>query len=372
MGTSQRKMEHLLLCAEHKVEAHPIEGRRASGLDDVSLIHLALPEINREDIDLTVEFLGARLQAPVLISSMTGGHPDTKAVNAALASAAETLGIGIGVGSQRAALEDPGVEDSFRVVREHAPDAFVYANIGVVQLRDHGVEAAQRVVEMIDADALAVHLNFLQEAVQPEGETDARGCLEVLGEVCREVGVPVIVKETGAGISREVARSLWRVGVSAIDIAGMGGTSWAGVEYHRAREQGKLLAESIGKLLWNWGVPTIVSLLECQDGKQREIIASGGIRNGLDIAKTLALGATITATALPLVAPALKGAERVCERVKQMLEELRAVMFLTGCQKTGDLRKIPVLITGRTREMLELRGIDAKKYSIKKGRGERL
>ncbi|MHC1585487.1 MAG: alpha-hydroxy-acid oxidizing protein, partial [Candidatus Syntropharchaeia archaeon] len=195
MKTQRRKMEHLILCAEEEVES------KGSGFDDVLLIHNALPEIDKEKIDLSVEFLGKKLSSPLMIASMTGGHPDTKKVNEALASAAEELKIGMGVGSQRAALEDKSAEDSFRVVRDVAPSTFIYGNIGAAQLREYGIEGIERIVEMIDADAIAIHLNFLQEAIQPEGDTNASGCLAEIRKICSSIKVPVIVKETGAGIS---------------------------------------------------------------------------------------------------------------------------------------------------------------------------
>ncbi|MCK5109083.1 MAG: type 2 isopentenyl-diphosphate Delta-isomerase, partial [Methanosarcinales archaeon] len=229
MTTSQRKIEHLRICADKPVEAHT-----SAGFDDVRLTHCALPEIDKDDINLSTRLFNKRLDAPLLIASMTGGHPDTCEINRTLALAAEYLGIGIGVGSQRAAIEDPKQEASFRVVRDCAPNAFVYANIGAVQLAEFGIAGVEHAIDMIDADAIAIHLNFLQEAVQPEGCTQASGCLDAIKEVCDEISVPVIVKETGAGISRETAAALVGAGVDAIDVGGSGGTSWAGVEYYRA------------------------------------------------------------------------------------------------------------------------------------------
>src|SRR5659263_657517 len=202
MSTSERKIEHLLLCVEKDVEAHKSNtGLRASGFDNIDLVHDCLPEINKKHLNLETEFLDKKLRAPILIASMTGGHPDTKAVNATLAGAAEELGIGIGVGSQRAAIEDPFMEDSFRIVRDKAPNAFIYGNVGAAQLNEFGIDGLERAVEMIGADAMAIHLNFLQEAIQPEGNVDATGCLAAIKKVCEELSVPVIVKETGAGIA---------------------------------------------------------------------------------------------------------------------------------------------------------------------------
>lgn len=355
MSTSSRKIEHLNLCAEKDVESHPYVDTK-SGFDDIFLIPTALPEINKDDINTEVTFLGKRLAFPLMISSMTGGHPDTTAVNRALAEAAQELGIGIGVGSQRAALEDPTQVESFRVVRDAAPDAFVYGNIGAAQLVEYNVDDIERAVDMIGADAMALHLNFLQEAVQPEGDTNACGCLAAIENLCRELSVPVIVKETGAGISRADAHALFNAGASAIDVGGVGGTSWAGVEVYRAKARGDRAHEHMGELFWNWGMPTALSVMESNVGIP--VIATGGIRTGIDIAKSIAIGATVCATALPLVKPALSGTKDVVQAITAMTDELETAMFLTGCNNIAKLQDTPVVITGRTREILDARGIE--------------
>lgn len=350
-----RKIEHLRLCAEKDVESSP------SGFEDIMLVNKALPEIHMEKIDLSTVFLGKHFKAPIMIASMTGGHPETKNVNEALAGAAEELGIGIGVGSQRAALEDPKQEDSFRVVRDIAPNAFIYANIGAAQLKEYGISEIERAIEMIDADALSVHLNFLQEAIQPEGEVDARNCIKAIRAICDEVSVPVIVKETGAGISHAVAVALKEAGAAAIDVGGLGGTSWAGVEAYRARAEGDKISEHLGKLFWNWGIPTAISIVESSVGVP--IIATGGIRNGIHMAKCITLGASLCGVALPLVGPALKGRQEVVDVLKRMTEELRVAMFLTGCPFIEDLGNAQLIITGETREYLEQRGFDTARFS---------
>lgn len=350
MTTSERKIEHLQICAGVPVEAHI-----SPGFDDIHLIHCALPEIDKDDINLSTKLFKKRLSAPLMIASMTGGHPDTYAVNKALALAADHLDIGIGVGSQRVAIEDPEHEESFRVVRECAPDAFVCANIGVVQLAEYGVAGARAAIEMIDADAIAIHLNFLQEAIQPEGCIRARGCLHAIKEVCDAISVPVIVKETGAGISHEIAAALVDAGVDAIDVGGAGGTSWAGVEYHRAKHHGYTESEHLGHLFWDWGIPTAASIAECS-ALDVPVIATGGVRTGIDVAKSIALGASLCGTALPLVAPAMKGADAVIDQLSCMIAELRIAMFLCGCADLSDLRTTPIVIGGRIREMLHARG----------------
>jgi isopentenyl-diphosphate delta-isomerase len=313
-------------------------------------------------LDLSVELLGKRLQAPFLIASITGGHPDTIPVNAALAAAAEELGVGIGVGSQRAAIDDHLQEESFRVVRDKAPNAFVYGNIGAAQIREYGIEGIEKLVEMIDADALAIHLNFLQEAIQPEGDKDATGCLDTIKEICSDLRTPVIVKETGAGISREDALLLQKAGVSAIDVGGVGGTSWAGVEVYRARESGDSTSEHLGELFWDFGIPTVASIIESK--VSLPIIATGGIRTGLDIAKSIALGASAASAALPFVGPALEGKEAVVSVLSRMLEEFRAAMFLCGCANIQDMHNAAVVVTGWTLEYLGQRGFSVKDYSM--------
>lgn len=365
MTTSERKIEHLLLCLEKDVEAHrtPI-GLRASGFDDVELVHNCLPEINKKKIDLGIEFLGKKLRAPILIASMTGGHPDTTAVNSALGSAAEELGIGIGVGSQRAAIEDTSLEASFRIVRDKAPNAFIYGNVGAAQLNEFGIGGLERAVEMIGADAMAIHLNFLQEAIQPEGNIDATGCLSAIKKVCAELSVPVIVKETGAGISHAQALSICEAGAAAIDVGGLGGTSWAGVETYRAQKRGDMLSDHLGKQFWNWGIPAAVSIVEASITVP--VIATGGIRTGIDVAKSIALGASLCGVALPLVAPALKGHKDVVDKLTQLVEELKVAMFLTGCRTVDELGNAPVVITGKTKEFLEQRGFETSKFARKR------
>ncbi len=356
--TSRRKIEHLRICVTNSVESRNV----SAGFEDVTLIHRALPELDMNKLDLSVDLLGKRLQAPFLIASITGGHPDTIPVNAALAAAAEELGVGIGVGSQRAAIDDPIQEESFRVVRDKAPNAFVYGNIGAAQIREYGVEGIEKLVEMIDADALAIHLNFLQEAIQPEGDKDATGCLDMIREICSVLSTPVIVKETGAGISREDALLLQKAGVSAIDVGGVGGTSWAGVEVYRARESGDSVSEHLGELFWDFGIPTVASIIESR--VSLPIIATGGVRTGLDIAKSIALGASAASAALPFVGSALEGKEAVVSTLSRMLNELKTAMFLCGCANIRDLRNAPVVVTGWTLEYLGQRGFNIKDYAM--------
>lgn len=340
--TSSRKLDHLRICCEKQVEVG------SAGFEDVRLVHAALPECDLDAIRSETWFLGARLEAPLFIAAMTGGHPATTEVNRRLARVAEHFGLAMGVGSQRAALEHPDLTESFAVVRDEAPHAFLCANLGAVQLREHGAEWAERAVEMIDADALCIHLNFLQEAIQPEGDHDARGCLAAIADLCEDFRTPVIVKETGAGISKETAALIWGAGAAAIDLGGFGGTSWAAVEVERAEEKH---LRALGQAFLDWGIPTVVSL--CEVAGKGPVIATGGVRSGIDIAKALALGADLGGMALPLLKPALDGEEALTTAVSTVLQELRAAMFLTGAGSVADLRKTRAYITGTTRQMLE-------------------
>jgi isopentenyl-diphosphate delta-isomerase len=341
--TSSRKLDHLRICNEEQVEC----GR--TGFDDVHLMHNALPECDMERIDLSSHFLEFRLRSPLFIAGMTGGHPGTREINRRLAAAAEQFGIGMGVGSQRAALENSALSDSFTVVRDTAPHAFLCANLGIVQLREHGVEWAEKAVEMIEAQALVIHLNFLQEAIQPEGDHHAEGGLEALRVLCQDFPVPVIVKETGAGISEEVARRILGAGAQAIDVGGSGGTSWAAVEVIRAA--GNRTSE-VGRSFVAWGIPTVVSLVEtARTGAP--CIATGGLRTGIDVAKSLALGAHLGGMALPLFRAGMKGEQDLTSIIEEIHQQLRVAMFLTGSRTVTDLRSIRPRITGLSRQLLE-------------------
>jgi len=357
----RRKQRHIRLSLEENVQADI-----GTGFEDVRLIHRALPEIDLEDVKTETELFGKRLAYPLLISAITGGTERAKEINSVLASAAEEFGVGIGVGSQRIAIEDPSVEHTFRIVRERAPSSFVMGNIGCPQLSlGWGVEEAKRCVDMIDADALAIHMNPLQEAVQVRGETRYRGVLNKIEEVALGLGSPVVMKETGCGIAFEDAVKLEGAGVAGLELSGTGGTSWAAVEHHIAREEGKQDQEALGQALWNWGVPTAVSLVETSQSTKLKIIASGGMRTGLDMAKAIALGADAVGIARPFLLKAVEGPDALREHLENILLEFRTAMFLVGAESIDELRRVPVLVMGRTAEWLRLRGFDPEDYSFR-------
>ncbi|MGC8936067.1 MAG: type 2 isopentenyl-diphosphate Delta-isomerase [Candidatus Methanomethylicaceae archaeon] len=351
---SDRKLSHLLICREMDVSY-----RKSTHFEDVELVHCALPELNLEDIDLHTRIFGKELSAPIIISSMTGGHPETKKINEHLARAASKLGIGLCVGSQRAALEDPSLRDTFQIVREVSNDLLVIANIGVAQLTSSkGKEYAQEAVSMLDADALAVHLNPLQELVQPGGDLRFKGVTEAISEIAKSLGKPLIVKETGCGISREVAQQLIMAGASAIDVAGSGGTSWAAVEYYNSKQRGDTSKSEIAETFWDWGIPTAMSLCEVLSLKPKLIvISSGGIQNGLQVAKSIALGADLAGLARALLPSAFSSTEAVVARLNRVISELKTTLMLVGCRNTDQLKHVPIVIKGGLLNWITQRGL---------------
>ncbi len=353
--TENRKLEHLNICLKGDVESI----LKSTGFEDIDFIHKALPEIDLEEADLKTKFLGKSLEAPVMILPMTGGHQRGKNFNLILAAAAQEFGLAFGVGSQRAAIENPKLAHTYQV-RKVAPDVFLMGNLGAPQfVQGYGIKEARQAVEMIDADALSIHMNSLQEIVQPEGEPKYNGVLQSISKICRGLKVPVVAKETGGGISKEVALKLARAGAAAIDVSGAGGTSWAGVEVQRAET-------SVGYTLWDWGIPTAVCTADVVDSVSVPVISSGGIRSGLDAAKALALGADIVGIALPALQAAAEGEAGIRNYLQNFLSELKAVMFLTGSKNPKELRGAGLVIYGLTREKLFSIGLDPDRLS--KGR----
>ncbi len=336
--TQKRKKEHLELC----LDAESVAGPSATGFDRYHFTHNALPELDLDGIDLSATFLGKKLKAPLLISSMTGGFAVARKVNRNLAAAAQELGLAMGVGSQRVAIEEPSVADSFQV-RDLAPDILLFANLGAVQLNyGYGIDQCRRAVEMIGADGLILHLNVLQEAVQPEGNRNFKGLTGKITEVCRQLEVPVVAKEVGSGISVDVAQRLARAGVRAIDVAGKGGTSWYAVEATRAAKAGKPVDAAFA----DWGIPTEEALVTVRKAlPEMEMIASGGIRSGLDIAKAIALGGNIAALGQPLLAPALESPGKVVEFFRGILYELKVAMLCVGAGDLAALRRAPIKLS---------------------------
>ncbi len=321
-----RKAEHIALALSERMQ---LERRYFS---QYAFEHLALPEIDMDRIDLSIEFLGRRLAAPLLISCMTGGTEEATRINRHLAAAAEKTGVAIGVGSQRKAIEDPTLAGSFQV-RELVPSMPLLANLGAVQLNyGYGAEECRRAVAMIEADALVLHLNPLQEAIQPEGDRNFADLLPKIGRVVDDLDVPVIVKEIGCGLSGEVGAALLGQGVTIVDSAGLGGTSWSRIEGARAGDR------ELGELFADWGVPTPESIAQLAAIEGLTVIGSGGVRNGVEVAKALALGAHLVGLAQPFLEPATRSVDETVSAIEQVLHELRIAMFCIGAESIAALR----------------------------------
>ncbi len=362
--TRKRKADHIRISLNHDVQAR----RVTTGFEDIHLIHNALPEIDKQDIDLSTTVFNHNFSAPLIVGALTGGTSEAAKINATIAEAVEELGLGMGVGSQRVAIEDKKLEKTFAIARKKAPTAFLIANLGGVQLvHGYGLKEVKKAIEMIDADAVAIHLNPLQEAIQPEGQPCFKGVLEEISEIARELEKPVIAKETGAGISAEEAKKLEAVNVKGIDISGAGGTSFAAVEYYRAEGETNSSQRRLGELFWDWGLPTAVSLVETLQSVQIPVIASGGVRNGVEMAKALALGASLASTSRLILEAAVKGIKATKQELLLLMEELKNSMFLVGADTIQSLRKKPVVITGKTAEWLRLRGFNIENYAKRGG-----
>ncbi len=339
MSIESRKTDHIRICLEEDVSGQGI----TSGLERYRFVHQALPEIDFRSVDTGMQLWGRSMRVPLLISSMTGGAPRAGEINRNLAVASQELGLAMGVGSQRAALKNPELAPTYDV-RRYAPDIPLFANLGAVQLNySYGADECRRAVEMIGADALILHLNSMQEAVQPEGDTNFVGLVGKIAQVCRALDVPVIAKEVGWGISAEAARMLWDAGITAIDVAGAGGTSWSQVERYRIfEERDRLVAEAFAE----WGIPTATCLVAVRDAGVPEgckLFASGGIRNGVDAAKALALGADLVGMARPFLKAAALSAEATVELGGVLRDQLRIAMFGIGAANLDDLRRTPYL-----------------------------
>jgi isopentenyl-diphosphate delta-isomerase len=312
-----------------------------NGLENFNLVHDALPEIDLERVDLSLSLFGKKLAAPLLISSMTGGTDEAAAINRSLAAAAQAAGVAMGLGSQRAPLEDARLAGSYRV-RDVAPDILLFANLGAVQLNyGYSIDECRRAVEMVAADGLILHLNPLQEALQPEGNTHFSDLLTKIEQVCRLLSVPVIVKEVGWGISAETAISLASAGVAAIDVAGAGGTSWSQVEMYRT---GSPRQARVAAAFKGWGIPTAETLRSVHESVPHiPVFASGGLRDGIDVAKCIALGACLAGMAGPFLKAAVHGPEPALEAVNEVIDELRIAAFACGAADLKTLARIPII-----------------------------
>ncbi len=343
----QRKKEGIRIPLTKDVQAKT----SSNYLEYVKLIHNALPELDYDGIETSCTFLNRRLGAPIMIDSMTGGTPDAIKINSRLGQLAEKYGIAMGLGSQRAGLRSAALAETYSVARSAGPNAFLIANIGGAQLsKGLSIDEINSMIEMIKADALAIHLNPLQELVQPEGEPKYKGVLARIKEIVKVIDVPVIVKEVGAGISKEVAKNLENAGVAAINIAGHGGTSWAGVEKLRAELAQNAIKTKIGELFWDWGIPTALSLIEVRNAVRLPLIASGGIRNGLEVAKCIVLGANVCAMAYPFLKKADESLENLLLFTETLVAELKSTMFLVGAQTIEELKVSRYTVTGNLKE----------------------
>ncbi|EAZ92601.1 type 2 isopentenyl-diphosphate Delta-isomerase [Crocosphaera chwakensis] len=329
-----RKADHLNIVLQEDVAGKGI----TTGFEQFLIEHDALPDVDLDDVDLSLQLWGKTLQAPLLISSMTGGTDSAHIINLNLAEAAQALGIAMGVGSQRAAIEQPNLGKTYKI-RQVAPNILLFANLGAVQLNyGYGIDEAKKAVDMIEADALILHLNPLQEAVQAEGDRNWKGLYDKIATVATQLEVPIIAKEVGNGISGKVARRLADCGVSAIDIAGAGGTSWSEVEAYRQHDPRR---RQIAHCFAGWGIPTAMSLMQVREAvPELPVFASGGIRNGIDAAKAIALGASLVGSAAPLLDAATHQSQAVYDKFSILLETLKIATFCAGVSNLTELKQV--------------------------------
>lgn len=332
-NTQTRKADHLRICLEDDVQFCHL----TNGLDKYRFTHSCLPELDFDEVTIGTQFLNKSLNAPLLISSMTGGTQQAKIINCRLAKAAQKHGLAMGVGSQRIAVENPDVAHTFSV-RSLAPDAMLFANLGAVQLNyTYGLEQCLRVVDILQADALILHLNPLQECIQPNGDTKFKGLLHKIEQLCQQLEIPVIAKEVGNGISTAMATKLIDAGVAVIDVAGAGGTSWAKVESERAENN---LQRRLGKTFANWGISTADCIVQIrQRYSDLPLIASGGLRDGVEVAKAIALGADLAGLAFPFLQAASESESAIDELIELLIAEIKTVLFCTGNANLEELKR---------------------------------
>ncbi len=339
MSTEQRKKDHIRICVEEEVET------KETGFEDITLISNSLPELDVKEIDTTTKFLGKRLEMPLIMSALTGGTEESEKINKDLAEIAEKKGIGFSLGSQRAMIENPKLKNTY-YVRDVAPNVLLFGNIGIAQIKIYDVKKIKEALDSVKADALCVHLNPAQEMFQKEGDVDFKSMLSSLKKMCQELGYPVIGKEVGFGISKETALKLKEAGVKSIDVGGYGGTNWIVVD--------SLISGMNHENFKDWGIPTPISILEARVGLP--MIATGGIRTGFDIAKSIALGADICGIALPFLRILkTEGKKGVENYIDELEKELRFAMFLTGSKNVEELKKAKYVLTGKTKDWAEQR-----------------
>jgi isopentenyl-diphosphate delta-isomerase len=342
-----RKRSHFDLCAHHEVEFR----HKTTWFEDVELVHHPLVETSLEEIDLSVSILGKRLRYPLIVTGMTGGAEEVGRFNREMAALAERMGVGFGVGSQRAMLRYPELSRTFHV-RDSAPNVLLFGNIGIAQARKLSVREITRLTEEIGADALCVHLNAAMEIIQKNGDHDFRGSLDALERLVDESPTEIIVKETGCGFDKETGERLRKIGIKWIDVSGAGGTSWVGVETIRNRA-----LRHLGEAFWDWGIPTAASVCELRSSNLN-LIASGGIRTGLQAAKALALGAKTVGVALPVLRAYVAGGTGAVEIfLRSLFDELRVALMLCGCARVDDLTPSRVVLGGKLLEWVEQRGL---------------
>jgi isopentenyl-diphosphate delta-isomerase len=354
-----RKDEHILLASTENVESN-----ESTWLEHVKFIHNALPELNLDDVAISCDFLGKSISAPIMIGAMTGGTELSKKINVSLAKAAEKYKIPMMVGSQRGILKHPETKHTFSVVRENAPSIPIIGNIGIAQVAaSKNFDYIEELINNIDADALAIHLNIIQEVIQLEGDKIFAGALKKVLDLQNQYSIPIIIKETGCGISREVTQKLMEIGIDAIDVSGLGGTSWVAVEYYRAKEQKSKSRMNLGKLFWDWGIPTAASIIEVaskinKNFSKTKIIGSGGIRDGIDVAKALRIGADYVAIARPFLIASLEGQESIDYFIEKLMNELKITMLLTDSKDLISLAKTPIVIESSLKNWIKQRGIE--------------
>ncbi len=346
--TESRKSDHIEISLNKDVSFQ----NKTTGFEEIELIHHALPELNFEEIDTRITLFNKEFNVPILIEAMTGGNKKSKEINEILANIAVEYNIPMGLGSQRAAIENENLINTYKIARDVSDELFLIGNIGAAQLvKGYGIEEVNKCVEMIKANAIAIHLNPLQECLQKEGDKNFKGILSKLEDLHNSLSIPIIVKETGCGFSREDLKLINTIGIKTIDVAGAGGTSWAAVEHYRNSEFPVL--ENLSKTFWDWGIPTAISTIIASE-LGMDVISSGGLRNGLDIAKAISCGASLSGIALPFLKDANeKNKEGLRQKLVQYISELKTAMFLSKATNIEELQLAEKVIFGKTKQWLD-------------------